>query len=106
MPYDWGYFAFVHDTARLPEPPVNFEALAASDTTILIQDPRSSTPGLGLLLWVEAAYGARAGEIWADLADNIVTVTPGWSEAYGYLFEEFKVGGLRKSFLYVFGILR
>jgi thiamine transport system substrate-binding protein len=55
----------------------DFEALAASDISIVIQDPRSSTPGLGLLLWVEAAYGDRAGEIWAALADNIVTVTPG-----------------------------
>ncbi|MES2146130.1 MAG: thiamine ABC transporter substrate-binding protein, partial [Pseudomonadota bacterium] len=53
------------------------------DLKIIIQDPRASTPGLGLLLWVKAAYGDRAGEVWAALADNIVTVTPGWSEAYG-----------------------
>jgi thiamine transport system substrate-binding protein len=38
-------------------------------------------------LWVKAAYGARAGEIWRGLADNIVTVTPGWSEAYGLFLE-------------------
>ena len=25
--------------------------------------------------------------IWAGLADNIVTVTPGWSEAYGLFLE-------------------
>jgi thiamine transport system substrate-binding protein len=83
LPYDWGWFAFVHDKAKLPEPPTSFEALAASDLKIAIQDPRSSTPGLGLLLWVKAAYGDRAPQIWAGLADNIVTVTPGWSEAYG-----------------------
>ncbi|WP_050527980.1 thiamine ABC transporter substrate binding subunit [Pseudorhodobacter aquimaris] len=82
LPYDWGYFAFVHDS-KLPDPPKSFEELAASDLKIVIQDPRSSTPGLGLLLWVKSAYGARAPEIWAGLADNIVTVTPGWSEAYG-----------------------
>jgi thiamine transport system substrate-binding protein len=83
LPFDWGWFAFVHDTTRLPVPPASFEALAASEVSIIIQDPRSSTPGLGLLMWVEAAHGDRAGEIWAGLADNIVTVTPGWSEAYG-----------------------
>ena len=87
VPYDWGYFAFVYDKTKLAEPPASFEELAASDVTILIQDPRSSTPGLGLVLWVEAAYGVRAGEIWEGLADNVVTVTPGWSEAYG-LFTE------------------
>jgi thiamine transport system substrate-binding protein len=86
LPFDWGYFAFVHDTA-LENVPGDFEALAASDVSIVIQDPRSSTPGLGLLMWVDAAYGDRAGEIWEALADNIVTVTPGWSEAYGLFLE-------------------
>jgi len=87
LPFDWGHFAFVHDRAKLPEPPASFEALAASDVTILVQDPRSSTPGLGLLLWVAAAYPDRAAEIWQGLSDNIVTVTPGWSEAYGLFLE-------------------
>ncbi|MGB3279581.1 MAG: thiamine ABC transporter substrate-binding protein, partial [Pseudorhodobacter sp.] len=83
LPYDWGYFAFVYDKTKLATAPASFEALAASDLKIVIQDPRSSTPGLGLLLWVKAAYGERAADIWAALADNIITVTPGWSEAYG-----------------------
>ncbi len=60
LPFDWGYFAFVHDTTRLPEPPVSLQALADSDVSILIQDPRSSTPGLGLLMWVKAAHGDDA----------------------------------------------
>jgi thiamine transport system substrate-binding protein len=38
-------------------------------------------------MWVKAAYGDRAPEIWQGLADNIVTVTPGWSEAYGLFLE-------------------
>ncbi|MBC7137159.1 MAG: thiamine ABC transporter substrate binding subunit [Defluviimonas sp.] len=87
VPYDWGYFAFVHDKARLPDPPASFEALAASDVSIIIQDPRASTPGLGLLLWVKAAYPDRAAGIWEGLADNIVTVTPGWSESYGLFLQ-------------------
>jgi len=86
LPYDWGYFAFVYNT-DLENPPTSFTELAASDARIVIQDPRSSTPGLGLLMWVKAAYGDRAGEIWEGLADNIVTVTPGWSEAYGLFLE-------------------
>ena len=86
LPFDWGYFAFVHDVA-LADVPTSFEALAESDVSIVIQDPRSSTPGLGLLLWVESAYGPRAREIWDGLADNIVTVTPGWSEAYGLFLD-------------------
>ncbi|SFT93019.1 thiamine ABC transporter substrate binding subunit [Sedimentitalea nanhaiensis] len=85
VPYDWGYFAFVHNADT--DVPGDFKALAASDTKIVIQDPRSSTPGLGLLLWVKSAYGDEAPEIWADLADNIVTVTKGWSESYGLFLD-------------------
>ena len=84
-PYDWGYFAFVHNADAAA--PANFRELADGDTKIIIQDPRSSTPGLGLLLWVKAAYGDDAPEIWAGLSDNIVTVTKGWSEAYGLFLE-------------------
>ena len=87
LPFDWGYFAFVYDKTKLATPPTSFEELAASDLKIIIQDPRSSTPGLGLVMWVKAVYGDRAPEIWADLADNIVTVTPGWSEAYGLFLQ-------------------
>jgi len=85
LPVDWGYFAFVKN-ADLPAPS-NFRDLAESDLKIIIQDPRSSTPGLGLVMWVKAAYGDQAGEIWQALADNIVSVTPGWSEAYGLFLE-------------------
>lgn len=85
VPFDWGYFAFVHGADK--QVPTNFRALGESDTKIIIQDPRSSTPGLGLLLWVKAAYGDEAPAIWEGLSDNIVTVTKGWSEAYGLFLE-------------------
>lgn len=85
VPFDWGYFAFVHNVGL--DAPKNFKELADSDLKIIIQDPRSSTPGLGLLLWVKAAYGDEAPKIWANLSDNIVTVTKGWSEAYGLFLD-------------------
>lgn len=85
VPYDWGYFAFVHKDGL--SAPTDFKALGASDLKIVIQDPRSSTPGLGLLMWVKAAYGDDAPTVWDALSDNIVTVTKGWSEAYGLFLE-------------------
>ncbi|MCX7566029.1 thiamine ABC transporter substrate binding subunit [Sulfitobacter sp. F26169L] len=84
-PYDWGYFAFVHN--KDVTPPANFKALGESDLKIVIQDPRSSTPGLGLLMWVKNAYRDEAPAIWEAMADNVVTVTKGWSEAYGLFLE-------------------
>lgn len=84
VPVDYGYFAFVYDTEQLREPPTSFEELAAlpSDFKIVIQDPRASTPGLGLILWIKAVYGDRAAEIWEAIAPNVLTVTNGWSESY------------------------
>ena len=87
LPFDWGHFAFVYDAVRLETPPADFRALGESDVSILIQDPRASTPGLGLVLWVKSAYGDEAPAVWEALRDNIVTVTPGWSEAYGLFLE-------------------
>ncbi len=87
LPYDWGYFAFIYDKTRLDTPPASLEELRTADIDLLIQDPRSSTPGLGLLMWVEAVYGDEAGDFWADIAPKIVTVTKGWSEAYGLFLE-------------------
>lgn len=85
VPYDYSYIAFVYDTNRLQTPPDSFEALAAmpEDFKIIIQDPRSSTPGLSLLLWVKEIYKEKAGEYWKKLAPHILTITKGWSESYG-----------------------
>lgn len=89
LPFDYGYFAFIYDAEKLPRPPASLGELVAAgdDLKILIQDPRSSTPGLGLLLWVKAVYGDRAFDAWRRLAGNIVTVTRGWSEAYGLFLD-------------------
>lgn len=88
VPFDYGYFAFVYDTQALPEPPDSFEALieAPEDIKIIIQDPRTNTPGLGLLLWMKSVYGDEAAAKWKALQPRILTVTKGWSEAYFSLF--------------------
>lgn len=84
VPFDYSHFAFMHDTDTMPVPPTSFEELIAlpDDIKIAIQDPRSATPGLGLLLWVKAAYGDRAPEIWAGLKPHVLTITREWSESY------------------------
>lgn len=87
LPYDWGYFAFVYDNTIIEQPPTSFTELLQSQYTLIIEDPRSSTPGLGLLYWVKSVYGDKAPEVWSRLAPRIVTVTKGWSEAYGLFLE-------------------
>ncbi|TNF88839.1 MAG: thiamine ABC transporter substrate binding subunit [Gammaproteobacteria bacterium] len=85
LPYDYGYFAFVYNRERLPNPPSSLRQMVEAEDgpTLLVQDPRTSTPGLGLLLWIKKVYGDKADEAWAKLSKRIVTVSKGWSEAYG-----------------------
>ncbi|MCP4333341.1 MAG: thiamine ABC transporter substrate binding subunit [Gammaproteobacteria bacterium] len=85
LPYDFGYFAFVYNREELASPPTSLRQLVddTNGATILIQDPRTSTPGLGLLLWMKAVFGDEADQAWARLSPRVVTVSKGWSEAYG-----------------------
>jgi len=85
LPYDYGYFAFVYDSKKTKKVPNSFEDLLTmpKNFKIIIQDPRSSTPGLGLLLWIKKIYGDKADTYWKKLSPRILTITKGWSEAYG-----------------------
>ena len=85
VPYDYGYFAVVYDSEKLASPPKSLRELVEGDPAqkIVIQDPRTSTPGLGLLLWVRSVFGEDAPQAWAKLRNRVLTVTPGWSESYG-----------------------
>ncbi len=89
LPFDYGYFAFIYDSQTLAAPPRSLKALveAPDDLKIIYQDPRTSTPGLGLMLWVRSVYGDKAAEAWAKLSKKTVTVTKGWSEAYGLFLD-------------------
>lgn len=85
VPFDYGYFAVLQDTEAFSTPYKSLKDLVDGypEQKIVIQDPRTSTPGLGLLLWVKSVYGGKAQEAWEKLQSRILTVTPGWSEAYG-----------------------
>ena len=89
MPFDWGYFAFVYDKTRMATPPASLQALveADDDLRIVIQDPRTATPGLGFLLWMKSVYGDNAADAWRALNPKIVTVTKGWWDAYSLFLE-------------------
>ena len=51
VPYNYGYFSFVYNEASIDSPPKSMDELINStNARIVIQDPRTSTPGLGLLL--------------------------------------------------------
>lgn len=82
VPFDHGYFAFIYDSRKIAAPARSFAELVDGKAKIIYQDPRTSTPGLGLAHWVRAVFGDGAPAAWRKLAANTVTVTSGWQEAY------------------------
>ena len=84
LPYDYGHFAVVYNSETMPNPPKSLDELVHGNPAqkIILEDPRSSTPGLGFLLWMKKVYGDKAPEAWAALKPRILTTAPGWSEAY------------------------
>ncbi|EGQ7870492.1 thiamine ABC transporter substrate binding subunit [Vibrio parahaemolyticus] len=84
VPYDYGYFAFVYNKEKLANPPKSMKELVDTrdDLKVIYQDPRTSTPGQGLMLWMKSIYGDDVTQAWQKLASKTVTVTKGWSEAY------------------------
>lgn len=85
LPFDYGHFAVIYDSETVKNPPSSLKDLVEGnpDEKIVLQDPRTSTPGLGFLFWMKAVYGDEAGKAWEQLSKRVLAVTPGWSEAYG-----------------------
>ena len=87
VPYNYGYFAFVYNNKNLKKPPLSMnELINSTEARIVIQDPRTSTPGLGLLTWMKAIYGDNAENEWKKLNKKIISVTKGWTDAYYNFF--------------------
>ena len=87
--YDYGYYAFIYNENLLTNPPQTFDELInRNDLKIVVQDPRTSPVGMGLLKWMSAVFDQNKMEAISKLNKQIITYTPGWSEAYGMFLEE------------------
>lgn len=87
VPFDYGYFAFIYDSRKISKPATSLAELIQSDAQVIYQDPRTSTPGQGLMTWMKAVFADQAAEQWQQLAGHTVTVTKGWWEAYSMFLE-------------------
>jgi len=87
IPYDYGHFAICYDSQLLQTSPASLEDLTSKDyaKSLVLMDPRTSTPGLGFLLWTIAAYGNRWLDYWERLKPSILTIANGWSQGYTLL---------------------
>ena len=86
--YDHGFFSFIYDSSKLTNPPKTFEELVnREDLKIVVQDPRTSPVGIGLLRWMKSIFKDDFSIKLKQLDQNIITYSPGWSEAYGIFLE-------------------
>lgn len=89
LPFDYGTFAFVYDSEsdiKKPESLADLTAEEYKDKVILI-DPRTSSVGMGLLMWTYNEFGEDYLSWWEKMEENALTIASGWSSAYG-LFTE------------------
>ena len=85
-PYDYGFVAFIYDANKIDFPLDGFDAMLDSRLRrkVVIQNPRTSSPGLALLLWTVDVYGDPGyKEFWKEFKPNVLTVTQGWDESAG-----------------------
>ena len=91
IPFDYGAFAFVWDSECGLDKPESLSDLAKPEyeNKVILIDPRTSSVGLGLLLWTYNIYGdgEQFDAWWEAMKDNALTIADGWSSAYG-LFTE------------------
>tara|TARA_X000001036_G_scaffold362348_1_gene345908 strand:+ start:290 stop:1303 length:1014 start_codon:yes stop_codon:yes gene_type:complete len=85
-PFDYGYIGFVYDSQKLRKAPKSLQDLLDPKykRKIVIQNPKTSSPGLSMLHWTIAVYGEQGYlDYWKKLQPNLLSITDGWSAAYG-----------------------
>lgn len=89
VPYDHGYLGFIVDTQELSKKkipvPRKLRDLLKPEwkRNFILEDPRTSTPGLGFLLFSKSVEKDRALEFWKSLKGQPLAILPGWDSAYG-----------------------
>ena len=85
LPFDWGYFAICYDSEVIKTPPASLEDLTKPEfaKSLVLMDPRTSSPGMGFLLWTRAVYGDDYLAYWNRLSGSVLSVTESWSNGYG-----------------------
>lgn len=86
IPFDYGYVVFNYDRDQLKNPPVSFVDLLKPEYKgkIIITNPLTSSPGQIFLLTTVAFFGEDGYlDYWRKLKRNLLTIAPGWEEAYG-----------------------
>lgn len=86
VPFDFGRITLNYDSEQLSDPPASWEDLLDPrfEDSIILMNPRTSSPGRNFLLFTIAEFGEGGYlDFWRELSPNVLTITDGWSEGYG-----------------------
>jgi thiamine transport system substrate-binding protein len=85
LPFDYGVFALMSDTKKLSKEPKSLADLRSPELkrSVILEDPRTSTPGLAFLLFTSDALGEGVWDFWKSFRSQWLTLAPGWDAAYG-----------------------
>jgi thiamine transport system substrate-binding protein len=89
LPIDYGVLGFMVDTVELKKlglsPPRNLKDLLDPKWKrhFLLEDPRTSAPGLNFLLFTNAVLQSEVWTYWRSLKSQWLTLAHGWTSAYG-----------------------
>jgi thiamine transport system substrate-binding protein len=93
LPYDYGVFALMMDRLQMEDlkiqiPPsrvLSIQELLSPrwKRNIILEDPRTSTPGLAFLIYSARVLENEVWGFWEKFRGQWLTLTPGWNAAYG-----------------------
>ncbi len=86
VPFDGpNSLAIVYDSEKIKNPPKSFEDLLKPEYKgkLILEDPRTSSPGMGFLLWTVAVFGENGFiDYWKELKPTIFHIYPNWDSAF------------------------
>ncbi|MBR4159484.1 MAG: thiamine ABC transporter substrate-binding protein [Spirochaetia bacterium] len=84
-PYNYSFFSLVYDSEKIKNPPKCLDDLLDPKykKSLIVMDPRTSSPGLGFLMWTIKCKGEGFKDYWKNLMPNVLTVSESWSSGYG-----------------------
>ena len=88
LPYDYGVMTFIADTVQIKghqiSKPKRLLDLMNPEwkKSLLLEDPRTSTPGLLFLMYTRSVLDKQVWKFWEEMRFQWKTLTPGWSGAY------------------------
>lgn len=86
IPFDYAPFAFIYNSDKIKKPYASMDDMFLDVTMakkVIIEDPRTSSPGFGLLVWSQLVFGPEFAQKWGAFSKNILTIPSGWDTAYG-----------------------